>query len=122
MLLIPFVKGLTTTSPNHETTHIDHQPPTQLSWNVSFFRAASDGDIATIDSLLALGANVNEKEIEGETPLMYASSRGQTQAVLHLLKNGADIHAVSENGERLQEQPVVVKPRRFRLCLIMALE
>jgi ankyrin repeat protein len=67
------------------------------SWDTRLFRAASDGNIATLEELLSKGADVNAREIEGETPLMYAASRGRTAALLFLLKSGADIHAISEN-------------------------
>jgi len=63
------------------------------------FRAASDGDEPEAASLIAGGVNVNAREPEGETPLMYAAAAGQTRMVVFLLKKGADINAPSTNGE-----------------------
>lgn len=67
--------------------------------NAAVFRAASDGELESMRSLLAAGANVNQREYEGETPLMYAAAAGRTEMVLFLLEMGADINAVSNNGE-----------------------
>jgi len=63
------------------------------------FRAASDGDEREMSSLIVAGANVNAREVEGETPLMYAAAAGRTKMVLFLLESGADIDAISDNGE-----------------------
>jgi ankyrin repeat protein len=63
------------------------------------FRATSDGDLKSVSSLLAEGANVNAREGECETPLMYAAANGRTKMVLFLLERGAAINAISDNGE-----------------------
>ncbi len=65
----------------------------------SLFLAASEGDVKTVRSLIDTGENVNARDTEGETPLMYAAVRGQTQVVLLLLSKGAQIDVVSVNGE-----------------------
>src|SRR6266850_1016741 len=61
--------------------------------------AASDGDEREASSLIAAGANVNAREVEGETPLMCAAANGRTKMVLFLLERGADVNAISDNGE-----------------------
>jgi len=63
------------------------------------FLAASEGDVETVKSLIDAGENVNARDEEGETPLMYAAVRAQTQVVPLLLRKGAQIDAVSVNGE-----------------------
>jgi ankyrin repeat protein len=50
--------------------------------------AVSDGDEREASSLMAAGANVNAREVEGETPLMYAAAAGRTKMVLFLLERG----------------------------------
>jgi ankyrin repeat protein len=66
---------------------------------ISIFRAASDGNVTAVQNLLNAGADVNAREHEGETPLMYAAVAGKTEVVKLLLDRGADINAVSLNNE-----------------------
>ncbi len=67
--------------------------------NPLLFRAASDGRNDLIESSLKEGADVNAREQEGETPLMYAAANGHTDTVLFLIDKGADVNAVSNNNE-----------------------
>lgn len=60
--------------------------------------AASKGDVQTVQRLLKDGADVNDKDIEGRTPLYYAVSNGHIDIVNTLLKNGADITQVTNKG------------------------
>lgn len=52
--------------------------------------AAANGDLATMKELLAKGANVNERNSFGMTPLAFAVRRYQLGAVRLLTENGAD--------------------------------
>jgi len=63
-----------------------------------------------------LGANVNAKESDGYTPLMWASSRGHLEVVqVLLLANGADVNAKDKDGYNalmkasLREHPAVME-------------
>lgn len=61
-------------------------------------RAAGEGDVSRVRSLLAAGADVNATAESGETALMRASARGHLDVVEALLNAGGDVHAKSENG------------------------
>jgi len=77
-----------------QTIPAAQEPPTTF-----IFRAASDGNVTAVQKLLNAGADVNAREHEGETPLMYAAVAGRTEVVKLLLNRGADINAVSLNHE-----------------------
>jgi ankyrin repeat protein len=57
---------------------------------IALHQAAKDGDIPRIQSLLAGGADVNEKDGNGRTALIQAISRRQQKAVEVLLDAGAE--------------------------------
>ena len=44
-----------------------------------------------------LGADVNERDANGMTPLHHAASRGDNEMILYLVSKGADVKAVSRN-------------------------
>jgi ankyrin repeat protein len=60
--------------------------------------AASKGDVLTVQRLLKYGADANDKDIDGRTPLHYAVSNGHIDIVNTLLKNGADVTQVTNKG------------------------
>ena len=45
------------------------------------------------------GADVNARDANGYTPLHWAASRGDNEAVLYLVDQGADVMAVSRAGQ-----------------------
>jgi len=49
------------------------------------------GDARALKNLLAAGANVNEQDEQGWTPLNWAAGRGDVEAVRLLLEHGADV-------------------------------
>ncbi|MGB6946288.1 MAG: ankyrin repeat domain-containing protein [Bryobacteraceae bacterium] len=91
--------------------------PGEGSLNVgstSLMRAAKNGDTAAIRLLLAHGADVNAKQKNGTTPLMFAAGLGYgtgtfatdyatpaelLESVKVLVAAGADVNAVSDAGD-----------------------
>lgn len=61
--------------------------------------AAASGDIAGIQSLLSDGADVEEHNSHGWTPLMAAALAGQVDCVRALLDGGAKLHTVNREGK-----------------------
>jgi ankyrin repeat protein len=61
-------------------------------------KAASNGEIEKVRSLLNKGAKVNAKDKDGVTALMWASEKGQTEIVNILLSKGAEVNARENNS------------------------
>lgn len=57
-----------------------------------------NGDLSAVQQALKTGADVNCREEDGGTPLMFAAVGGHIQLVRFLLENGADLHAVQRDG------------------------
>lgn len=62
-----------------------------------FFKAALDGNVATLGLFMEANAFVNIKNETGKTPVYLASSKGKVKAVKFLLLYGADINARDEH-------------------------
>lgn len=66
--------------------------------NPLIIKAAGDGDINTVQRLLAEGQNINEADSNGATPLMYAIWGGKVDLAKYLIESGADIKAKDSRG------------------------
>jgi ankyrin repeat protein len=62
--------------------------------------AAFAGDIAAILHLISTGADVNEPDGAGNTPLMGAAVGGKTDCVKFLIKRGANVESQNNDGQR----------------------
>jgi ankyrin repeat protein len=60
--------------------------------------SASRGDIARVQKLVSRGANINETDSAGQTPLMHAISKKQTKTAIALVNMGANINLRDKNG------------------------
>ncbi|MGE3539388.1 MAG: ankyrin repeat domain-containing protein [Candidatus Tectimicrobiota bacterium] len=67
-------------------------PPSPL------IKATAKGDIATVRTLLARGADVHARDAQGRTALSYAAENGDPTTVQALLNNGADVNARDWQG------------------------
>ena len=56
------------------------------------------GDIESVRAFIEAGADVNARDAEGMTPLMYAAKSGNIESVRILIESGADVTA--QDSER----------------------
>jgi len=61
--------------------------------------AAKSGDINAVRTLLDKGADVNEKDGVGGTPLFWAVREGHTELAKLLIEKGADVNKGTNIGE-----------------------
>ena len=66
--------------------------------NPSVLRAASTGEISSVRNQLKQGADPNEKDSRGRTPLHWACQAGQLKIVQLLIEFGAQIDATDDLG------------------------
>ena len=62
-------------------------------------RAALKNMIEAVAALISHGADVNAREMDGETPLMLASYNGRAKVVEALLDAGADKELKDNSGK-----------------------
>jgi len=62
--------------------------------------AALTGDVELMEMLIANGADVDERDVHGYTPLLLAIQEGYTDMAKTLIVNGADVNAraVTDGG------------------------
>lgn len=60
--------------------------------------AAGAGDLTRVNSLIAVKADVNAKDRDDRTALMYASRKGRVEVVRALLAAKADVNAKDKDG------------------------
>ncbi|ESO01238.1 hypothetical protein HELRODRAFT_133683, partial [Helobdella robusta] len=60
--------------------------------------ASSNGDLTLATQLISLGANINQQNISGDTPLHVAIRKKHTRLVNLLLECGADVNIRDRSG------------------------
>ena len=69
-----------------------------MGWDI--WEAAEQGNIEVVKQHLANGADVNLKNMHGNTPLQYAAMAGQTGIAKLLLIKEADLNTKNINDKR----------------------
>jgi Ankyrin repeats (3 copies) len=64
---------------------------------VQLIEAVKAGDLATVEALLASGADIHQQDKQGWTPLNWAAGKVDVAIVESLLKHGADIFTVGRD-------------------------
>ena len=61
--------------------------------------AAAEGDLGALMRQVSGGADINQRDGDGRSPLLHAIRSGQREAARFLLENGADIHLATWDNE-----------------------
>lgn len=67
--------------------------------NSELLEASMEGDLEMVKRLLEQGADINQANSAGDTPLYVASEMGHVEVVRILIENGADINQAESNGQ-----------------------
>jgi ankyrin repeat protein len=62
------------------------------------FEAAAESNLPEVSRLLSVGADIEAKDSDGDTPLIVASIRGRVHVLQALREHGADFEATNNNG------------------------
>jgi ankyrin repeat protein len=63
------------------------------------FKAAEQGQVSAVLAVLTDGANVNDKDTEGQTALMKAAEKGHSGLVTELIIRNADVNEKDKKGQ-----------------------
>ena len=66
--------------------------------NISIHEAALNGQSAEVTKMLEEGADVNAKDQDGRTALMYAAFNGHTEIIEKLIRKGASVNLCDSFG------------------------
>jgi len=66
--------------------------------NLELIEAARAGDSQAVESLLKTGADINQGDDQGWTPLNFAAGRGDLEMVKLLVERGADVFKVGRDN------------------------
>lgn len=86
---------------NIEVPQFPAPPETQGSLSEpdkNLILSAYKGDLATVEKLVAKGADVNLQDEKKRTPLIFAASSGHTPICEFLINKGADVNAKDSGG------------------------
>lgn len=95
--IVPLTIGISSLAMSSAPPKSSGTPPAKDESNI--WGAARAGDVGAIEQYLASGAAVDAADPkQGGTPLMWAAVTGQTEVIELLIRQGADVNAVSNEG------------------------
>ncbi|MFM2423502.1 MAG: hypothetical protein RL291_2032 [Pseudomonadota bacterium] len=82
-----------------QIAHAQTPLPTEERQRRSMIEAAERGDLSAINRLIIAGTPIDVRDEMGRTGLLAAIEKGQTEAALLFIKEGANINAVALNRD-----------------------
>lgn len=77
------------------------QTKTSVVNSQRFYSAALANDVATVEKCITEGMDVNQRDMDERTAMMYAAFNGNVEVMQLLKKHGADVHALDPGGRSL---------------------
>lgn len=92
-----------------------------MSETSPFHMSIVKGDVETVQILIELGADVNEK-CNGLTPAMYAAKFNRTEVLVILINNGANLKTKSDKGQTALEYAEFSNAEDAQVVIVEELE
>ena len=86
----------------------------------ALFRAIEDADMAEFSRLLDSSVHLSARNRLDETPLYFAAEKGQVEMVGLLVARGADVRALTKNGESVLHAAAMIESSALTTALIEA--
>ncbi len=93
--------------------------PTESSVE-ELFRSIADSDFAEFSRLVNDGVHDSTRNKLGETPLYFATEKGETEMAKVLIAKGADAKALTPNGETVLHAAAMIESSALMTALIEA--
>lgn len=84
----------------------------------SFINTVDGGDLRKVKTFVQLGYEVNEKDSQGKTALMYSIEKGHESVFDYLLEKDADMLAIDDEYKSVTDYVILSRRRRFLHKLI----
>jgi len=94
---------------------------TTMSETSPFHMSIVKGDVETVQKLIKLGADVNEKW-NGLTPAMYAAKFNRSEVLVILIDNGANLKTKSDKGQTALEYAELSNAQDAQVVIVKELE
>jgi len=83
---------------NPQSEQKDSNKNNKFALSMSLFHAIGKGDIDMVEKLVASGADIHRRNLDGMTPLIYASKVGDIGIVKYMIKCGSFINMMDRYG------------------------
>lgn len=88
-----------------------------MSLDNDLHEAASDGNVAEMNRLISMGADIEARGLNGMTPLFQAVGSGQFHAVEALVTAGANIHHRPNNSKTALDMAIAFREAQIARLL-----
>ena len=77
---------------------VEYDEYDEYGMGTSILNYASEGNLKKVKECIAIGANINVQDNDGQTALIVASGKGYLEIVTYLVENGANLTIANNKG------------------------